>query len=129
MELDALPEFQPPGCLPFELPLRRQRRVQLAVRVAARQVVEEIERDADVLGRRAEMRIEPRDVAALGGDKLLLLSSLRLHRARKDLRQPTGRSECCYALEQFTASDIHRAPPSKPRRLAGQAQNRRVSAG
>src|SRR5262249_21655791 len=99
-------------------------RVQLAVRVPARQVVEEIERDADVLRRRAEMGIEFRDVAALGGDKLLLLSRLRLRRARKDLRQPTGHSECGRGLEQITASDVHSAPPCKPGGLAGQAQSR-----
>src|SRR5262249_33715941 len=107
-ELDALSELEPPGRLPFELPLGRQRRVELAIRVPAREVVENVERDADVLGRRAEMGIEPRDVAPLSGDELFLLSRLRPHRARSDLRHAPRDSESCRALEQFASSDVHR---------------------
>ena len=66
---------------PLELPLGGQAGVELAVRVPARQVVEEVERDADVVRRRAEVRVELGDVAALGGDQLLLLGGLGLRRA------------------------------------------------
>jgi len=52
----------------------------------ARQVVEEIERDADVLRRGAEVRVELGDVARLGGDELLLLGGLGMRRAPERLR-------------------------------------------
>ena len=52
--------------------------IELAVRMAADQVVEDVERDADVVGRGAEVRVELGDVAALGDDQLPLLRGLGL---------------------------------------------------
>jgi hypothetical protein len=75
--------------------------------VPARQIVEEIERDTDVLGRRAEVRVELGDVARLGGDELLLLGGLGLRRAGERLRQRAGHAERCRALEQLATSDFH----------------------
>jgi hypothetical protein len=66
--------------------------------VPARQIVEEIERDTDVLGRRAEVRIELGDVTRLGGDELLLLGGLGLRRAGERLRQRAGHAERCAPL-------------------------------
>src|SRR5215470_10891815 len=74
----------------------------------ARQVVEEIERDADILGGRAEMRVKLGDVPRLGNDKLLLLRALGLRRPPERLRCRAGHAECCPALEQLAPSDIHR---------------------
>jgi hypothetical protein len=58
VELDALAELEPPGGLAFELPLCGQARVELAVRVAACQVVKQVEGDADVVRRRAVVGVE-----------------------------------------------------------------------
>ncbi len=52
-----------PRGLPFELPLGGEPGVELAVGMAAGQVVEDVERDADVVGRGAEVRVELGDVA------------------------------------------------------------------
>src|SRR6516164_5335316 len=73
----------------------------------ARQVVEEIERDADVLRRGAEVRVELGDVARLGGDELLLLGGLGMRRAPERLRQSAEHPNPCRALEQFAPSDRH----------------------
>src|SRR5262249_41129335 len=92
----------------LELPLGGQPRIELAVRMPARQVVEEIERDTDILGCRAEMRVKLGDVPRLGNDKFLLLRALGVRRPQERLRCRAGHAECCPALEQFAPSDVHR---------------------
>src|SRR5262249_57060295 len=62
---DALAQLEPPGRLALQPPFCRQPRVELAVWVSTRQVVEQVERDADVLGRGAKVWVESGDVAPL----------------------------------------------------------------
>ena len=76
MKLDPLAQLEGPLRLALQLPLCRQSRVELAVGVARGQVVEDVEAPADVVGRRAEVGIELRDVSALGDDQLPLLRGL-----------------------------------------------------
>src|SRR5262249_57587093 len=89
-----------------ECPLRWQGGVKLAVRVAAREVVEQVERDADVVGGRAVVRIELGDVAALGGDELPLLGGLGPRRAWEPL-QRAGHTDHGRALEHLATSDVY----------------------
>src|SRR5438128_398621 len=72
MPLDAWPDLERPLGRALELPVRSEAGVELAVRVAGHQIVEEVERHADVVGRSREVRVELRDVAALGDDQLRL---------------------------------------------------------
>ena len=76
VELHALPELEGPRGRRGRLPLGREPGLQLAVRMAVRQVVEDVERDADVVRRGREVGIEPGEVAALGDDELALLGRL-----------------------------------------------------
>src|SRR6266850_2011596 len=76
-----------------KLDLRGEARVEHTVGVARGQVVEDIEAPADVVGGRAEVRIELRYVSALGDDQLSLLSGLGVDRARQCLRQRAGEAD------------------------------------
>ena len=64
MELDTLAQLEAPRGLVLELPLGGEPGVELAVRMPARQVVEEVEGHPDVVRRGAEVRVELGDVAA-----------------------------------------------------------------
>src|SRR5262249_17341070 len=89
VELHARPELERPRRRRGQLPLRGQPRMELAVRMAADEVVVEVERDPDVVGRRAHVGIEERDVAGLGDDQLPLLRGLG-SRAPPARRAPAG---------------------------------------
>ncbi|NUN51967.1 MAG: AAA family ATPase, partial [Planctomycetaceae bacterium] len=87
VELHARPELEDPRRLALHAPLGGQALGELAVRVAARQVVEDVERRADVVRRRVHVRIERGHVAPLGDHQLSL--GRRLGRRRPCQR--TGR--------------------------------------
>jgi hypothetical protein len=107
VELHALAQLEGPGGLPLELPLRRETRVQLAVGMPAREVVEIIEAPADVVGSGAEVGIELRNVPALGDDELLLLCRLGPRCDGRELGHRAGHAERRGSLEQFTSGDGH----------------------
>ncbi len=106
VELDALAQLEGPRRLILELPFGGETGIELAVRMAAREVVEEIEGDADVVRRCAEVRVELRDVAALSGDELLLLRRLSLGRRR--LVERCRDAQRRPALQQLTSGHLHR---------------------
>src|SRR5206468_1810311 len=104
--LDARAELEHPRRLALQLPLRRETGGELAVGPATGEVVEDVERDADVVRRRALVRIERRDVTALGDDQLLLLRRLRGRRARKTGRERGHRARRGGGLEHVTSGDL-----------------------
>src|SRR5439155_24121848 len=79
---------------------------ELAVGMAAREVVEEVERPADVVGRRAEVRVQPRQVAALGDDELTLLGRLGAGRAGQRRRQRGGGAERGGGLQAISSRQM-----------------------
>ena len=105
--LDPLADLEDPGCLPLELPLRGQPRVELAVGVPAHQVVEEVERDPDVVGRGAEVRVELGDVAALRPHQLALLGGLGRGGACQRVGDRGDRASGGGALEKVTSGECH----------------------
>jgi hypothetical protein len=107
VKLDALAELERPRRLVLELPLGGEPGIQLAVRVTAGQVVEEVEGDADLVGVGAEVRVELRDVATLGGDQLLLLRGLGLRVPQPDGRHHPGGAEHGRPFEQLASRDFH----------------------
>src|SRR5207244_12606251 len=77
---------------------------QLAVGTPARQVVEDVERDADVVRRRAQVGIQVGDVAALGDDEIALLRGLRVRELWHAGKR--GRRAGCRDLEHVTSSHL-----------------------
>src|SRR5262249_12937682 len=96
-----------PRRLTLELPLGGQAGIELAVRVAGREVVVDVERHADVVGRRAEVRIELRDVAALRHDQLALLGRLGSGARGERDGGGAGGAERGRALEHIASSQLH----------------------
>src|SRR5262249_7058256 len=88
---------------PLELPLGREPGVELAIRMATREVVEEVEGHADVIRGCAEMRVEFRDIPALRGDELLLLRGLSPGLAG----ERGGGAESGGAFQQLTSRHEH----------------------
>src|SRR5207249_7260622 len=86
-------KLERPRRLALELPLRREAGRELAVGAPARQVVEDVERDTDVVRRRAQVRVQVGDVAALGDDEVALRGGLRLSGMRQS-RERGGRAGC-----------------------------------
>src|SRR5262249_56165431 len=89
-----------------EVRLRWRWGIKVGVGVGGREVVEQVERDADVVGGRAVVRVELGDVAALGGDELTLLGGLGPRRAWEPL-QRAGHTDRGRALEQLATSDVY----------------------
>ena len=108
VELHALPQLERPRGLPLELRLEGEAGVELAIGMAAGQVVEDVEAPANVVGGSAEVWIELGDVAALSDHELLLLGGLRVRRSGKRLGQGSRRTQSRRAFEQFSSSDSHR---------------------
>src|SRR5581483_4184500 len=76
VEADAGAQAERPRGGRGGLPLGRQAGMERVVGVAPRQVVEEVERDPDVVRGRGEVRVELRDVAALADHQLAALGGL-----------------------------------------------------
>src|SRR5213078_1460729 len=104
--LDAWPDLERPLGLALPFPLGREPRVELAVRMARHQVVEDVERDADVIGRGAEVRIELGDVPALGDDQLTLRRRLGGRGSRKRSGERRGGAEGGRPLEWLASCDL-----------------------
>ena len=107
VELHALPQLEPPRGLAVELPLGGEAGVQLAVRMPARQVVEDVEGHPDIVRRGAEVRVELGDVARLGGHQLLLLGGLGQGGAGRGQGHRGGGAEGGRSLEQVTSGQFH----------------------
>src|SRR5205823_8263172 len=90
----------------LELPVGGEAGVELAVRVATGQVVEEVERDPDLVGAGAEVGIELRDVAALRGDQLFLWG-LGSTEARACRERGPGNAQRRRALQQLAPCHVH----------------------
>src|SRR5262249_8919113 len=103
-----------------ELPFGRERRIELAVRMTRHEVVEQVERDSDVVRRRAEVRIEFRDIAALGDDELTLLGRLCADGAGERRRQCGSGAGDAGSLQKLATGETgHEAPPEKVLLFAG----------
>src|SRR6185295_507996 len=89
------------------LPLGGEAWVELAVRVPAGQVVEDIEGDPDVVRGGAEVRVELRDITGLRRDQLFLLGGLGESRARERGRNGSGGPESGGALEKIAARELY----------------------
>ncbi len=105
--LHPLTQLEGPRRLPLELPLRGEAGMELAIRVTARQIVEDIEAPADLVGRGAEVGIELRDVTALRDDQLPLLGRLGVSRSRHRARQRSSHTQGRRTFQQLTSRHVH----------------------
>jgi hypothetical protein len=107
--LHALAQLERPRLLTLNLPFGGEAGDELAVGPAAREVVEHVERDADVVRRRAHVGIERRDVPTLGDQQLALLGGLGGGRTSQSARQGGGGAGQGRALEKISTSHCHTA--------------------
>ena len=104
--LHARAQLERPRGRRRQLPLGGEPGMELAVGMAAREVVEEVERPADVVGRRAEVRVQPRQVAALGDDQFTLLGRLGAGGAGQRRRDCGGGAERGGGLQEISSRQM-----------------------
>ena len=108
VERDTPAQLELPQGRIHKLPLGSERWMQLAVVVSAHEVIEEIEGDGDVGGGRGQVRVEVRDVAALGDDQLRLPGGLRRRRPREQgLGDEAASDQTGRPREQRPPRDVH----------------------